>query len=170
MSLNQIPFRVMGGPQQQETRGDSAWNITNYLLAFKLERLDCWRGKNTVRESSSALKEWLSAAFQVTNAGATLRGTQQFILGSFFFFLEVFLQVIHEQDHSGSTTGALICNSNSMWTTLTSSGDAVTFDSHSKTPQQLLLKRCLSSIQVKNSSCFEMQVIYWCFNYVHYII
>lgn len=55
-----------------------------------------------------------------------------------------------------------------MWTTLTSSGDAVTFDSHSKTPRQLLLKGGLSSIQIKNSSGVEMQVINWCFNYINY--
>lgn len=54
---------------------------------------------------------------------------------------------MHRQDHSRQTTGALICNSNSMWTTLTSSGDAVTFDSGSKTPDQLLLEAHLSSIQ-----------------------
>lgn len=79
------------------------------------------------------------------------RETQRFILGIFFFF-KVFLQAIHKQDHSRSTIGALICNSNSMWTTLTSSGDAVTFDSHSKTPKQLLLEACLPSIQDKKTA------------------
>lgn len=47
---------------------------------------------------------------------------------------------------------ALRCNSNSMWTTLTSSGDAVTFDSLSKTPGQLLLEGYLSSIQDKKTA------------------
>lgn len=38
-----------------------------------------------------------------------------------------------------------------MWTTLTSSGDAVTFDSHSETPEQLLLEAHLSSTQDKKT-------------------
>lgn len=70
----------------------------------------------------------------------------------FFFFSEVFLQVIHKGDHSRAISGALICNSNSMWTTLTSSGDAVTFDSHPKTSEQLLLKAYLSSSQDKKTA------------------
>lgn len=60
--------------------------------------------------------------------------------------------MIHKQDHTRSTIGALICNSNSMWTTLTSSGDAVTFDSHSKTPEQLLLQARLSSVPDKKTA------------------
>lgn len=83
------------------------------------------------------------------------RGPQQFLLGIFFpqnlfsyyYFFILFQLIMHRQDHSRQTTGALICNSNSMWTTLTSSGDAVTFDSGSKTPDQLLLEAHLSSIQ-----------------------
>lgn len=66
--------------------------------------------------------------------------------------------MIHEQDHSRLTTGALICNSNSMWTTLTSSGDAVTFDSHSKTPQQLLLKGCSSAFKLRTAHVLKCKL------------
>lgn len=58
MSLNQISFKAMRG---HSSKYEDPWgfciklvacNITNYLLAFKLKRLDCWCGKITLLEKA----------------------------------------------------------------------------------------------------------------------
>lgn len=144
MSYNQMSFRSMGS---HSSKGERLMEILHqtcclqdYSLAlgFQVRKtgLSVWE-KYSVK--TRAVASWKSTflrpfTWQIQGKLSFNRGKQLFILGTFFFFFKVFSQVIQKQDHSRSTIGALKCNSNSMWTTLTSSGDAVTFDSHWKTP------------------------------------
>lgn len=139
-----MSFRSMGS---HSSKGERLMEILHqtcclqdYSLAlgFQVRKtgLSVWE-KYSVK--TRAVASWKSTflrpfTWQIQGKLSFNRGKQLFILGTFFFFFKVFSQVIQKQDHSRSTIGALKCNSNSMWTTLTSSGDAVTFDSHWKTP------------------------------------
>lgn len=139
-----MSFRSMGS---HSSKGERLMEILHqtcclqdYSLAlgFQVRKtgLSVWEKYSVKTREVASWKSTFLQPFmwQIQGKLSLNRGKQLFILGTFFFFLKVFSQVIQKQDHSRSTIGALKCNSNSMWTTLTSSGDAVTFDSHWKTP------------------------------------
>lgn len=166
---------MWGHSSKQDSQGDLASNLvhkrlqSNFQLSSKKEYFavtkDCacsgpavlpWK-RNFLQTST-----WQIHVFWLTEKPPAVSFRHLFSLISFLkLFFILFQLIMQRQDHSRQTTGALICNSNSMWTTLTSSGDAVTFDSGSKTPDQLLLELHRSSVQhVKTAWVLKCKLLF----------